>query len=316
LQDIISHLKSISVNGHLHFDVSKASGNHSPYVTHFSLQNQETIIESWGCDHSEQMANLKAIMELLERYYLSSTFEGMFKKTSALSKATSCTDLQKQFGNRKFWYPQNTSGLAIHTSKNHAIKGAIAEVIERHTLLKAQAERIPGFLIEANFECKRTKTLIWKGPIKHWVAASFYQTENGFLFGFGASRNQDLAARKSILELYPNIYWYNRKNNSFFNHNDGLSKAKEYFLNCTDFPFEMTRDMNSTIAIDQYIKKSDFYFSDFSFVLPKLLRPKLSLIRIVCPKLICHQIGKIDISRISDHFKQNFKIKEFYNVIC
>lgn len=180
-----------------------------PGISTIMLQGK--FFDTWGSSSSRQEALAKAFLEHIEREYYLENREALSLKT--------------------------TSGIALHQSYPDAKNASKLELIERHTLIKASAERIPPRYSNLSGPIYQFS---WLGPLGVWVSLSVVVENQGFFFASGADYTIEKSQEKANLELNGSgAYFSSPKKIQAKSADVELDKIRKYFLekNLPDFMF-------------------------------------------------------------------------------
>ena len=178
-----------------------------------SIENH--IYESWGVSENEDLAFLKALMELIERvslsHYCSLTYKGSFFRTYSIH------DISNKFSIPiHLLVPSNSNGLAIGVSPMRTKASALNELIERHVLLSAlylnvSPEKVPDKFIKIpDIHNHQISFYFWKLQSKYIVLAVDLLSNGGYLFTHSCDDNLEKSVQKSFEEMIPNIIHFDR----------------------------------------------------------------------------------------------------------
>lgn len=164
-------------------------------------------LSGFGQSFDPEEAAFIAIMELAERYIFLKADAGLlFQDTFLGRRKWSIKEIQKKHPMSINWLGNTTSGFAVHTKRSLAKENAISELVERHVVLKAQATKIkPTRMTQTNNTPASIDYYVWRGPLERFVVVARYRVQVGNCFGFGCSRDLEVARKKAFFEISPRI---------------------------------------------------------------------------------------------------------------
>jgi hypothetical protein len=281
--ELIEFIKKLTDNHKIFFKNTAPSKVDDPFITALTVKVSNQKIHSWGVDFNQSLANLKAIMELLERLSLNKNISEIYKKIVFFSPKKKLKTLIEEFPSSSNWIPETSSGFAVHTKLELAKLGALSELIERHVILKSLAEGIKPKKVTLGNIYPQVEFFAWLGPLKRYVVMSRYKLETGYMYGYGCSLTLDGAIQKAYLEIYPNIMWASYKPNLRLVEFGDISKSKKYHM-LEGFEPEILKGTSYVIPlVDQNLRKKDFYFCQVDLLLPLNLNKKLYGVRVISP---------------------------------
>jgi hypothetical protein len=215
-------------------------------------------------------------------------------------KSLAIEDIQNQYPDAKNWIGKTSSGVSIHSNTKSAIENAIAELIERHTVLKAIAAKIsPVYFRDTSLVTKDfiipknvlVEFYYWRGPLSYKVALCRIIAGDSSMYSFGAHKDLKEALNKAFLEATGMIVYMSKgsfKHNKFSLENQSpIERVRDYHLNHKDNDIWqlLSKKVATTQIVDSHIRKRHLFYTNIKF--PEYIndRGPLVCVRVVSPLL-------------------------------
>ena len=211
LSEYFERLKALS-NTHLeYFYYERDVASRMPYSVQLRFSDKNgSLRNSWGSGVTKDEAFGKALMELIERLYFSNFSPFEFKNLFgffATKKTLLSLSNEYQIPSISL-HPANTNGIAIHLSTQKAIKAAMLELIERHTILYSLIASIgPSHKIAKALTPKINAIFyVWESPLRTFTVVGSILDQVGSYFSSACDYKLDKAILKAELELNSFIF--------------------------------------------------------------------------------------------------------------
>lgn len=164
---------------------------------------------AYGQGLQRDEAAFKAVMELVERYIVDNGVKSDFVRLSNRKDRIS-------FDQLKIKYPQvgkllnhSSNGVSVHLDSESCIWSSTNELIERHTLLKAQACGITPFKLNGNHFAQKWNLpsrfeyscFLLKGGVGRFVCIAEAKSITKSCYGFGCAESIEKAIEKASMEM-------------------------------------------------------------------------------------------------------------------
>lgn len=177
-------------------------------LAHARISHGGRDVDGYGVADTKASALDKALWETVERYFF------FFSRFTA--EDFEPFSLVRRLAGRLIGRPRLASlenlgvysvGCAVQSSRRRAAQAAVAELIERHTILAAQLKSVPGRLLRNervvwNGMDVDVSCYAWQGPLKTMVVLNemILAKDGSALFSSGAGDSVERARAKSWLE--------------------------------------------------------------------------------------------------------------------
>lgn len=298
IEDYIKTLKYLSDDSNLYWYEYQSNSLELKVAYSFStsiIKNGEKI-ESWGTDHCKEKAILKSVMELLERVILSQyTPTKIYNKKGFFDRRV-CLDiwsLTKKYGSNGWLNCTTSSGVAVHTSKKKASQNAISELIERHVIIKAFAQKIsPHKVQDLNFlkDYKIPKDINlsfyqWKGPLGHHVILCQITKNNRNLFAYGCSKCLKSALDKAFYEASSKVIYLTQMKDNSYQSLRSNKLTNYYEHNDAHDALDFLKDNSKENLVDVNFRKKDLYLAHYDLSFLSIPQKTLYCVRAFSPML-------------------------------
>gem|GEM_PF-2890146 len=214
INSIFSYIKRFGIDD-LNWTKSSLCG-HQPFHTFSLIPNGFEKLSGSGTASSLSKASYIASFELLERVitffspYSNESFENL--ESGAKLKQEK---LNSMFPDSSNWITNTSSGCATHTILERSRENAVLELIERHTLLKAQAEKAPGLLTTTNLfnrhpgikkiEGIKFRSISWVGPLNKFVTRVEANRSGLLVSGHGCADSLNSSIDRALSGIIPKV---------------------------------------------------------------------------------------------------------------
>lgn len=207
--DLVRHLKGLADDGQIQLrerKITTSVGGRT--LAHARIIHRDSAVDGFGAAATRDGAIDKALWETAERltFRFSNFSVSDFKPLNPIRRligkfvdTAGLPDLRNLGG--------HSVGCAVHATESRAVKAAVLELIERHTILTAQLMSHPGFeikcgLIRWNEVDLAISHFCWQGPLRTYAVLSEIRNEGDgrVLYATGAGHSIEAACAKSLLE--------------------------------------------------------------------------------------------------------------------
>jgi hypothetical protein len=284
-------------------DTFSTSPPHNEWPEFVAISAQSSTINKeargFGVGKSRDESAFLATMELLERLLFFKVSKENHPNYKNVATQQTFTLRELEVDNNlplPLWVRSTSNGYSVHSEAAKGLAKALAEVIERHIILKGLALNIPPQIIENNYTNMRAaqaqskgwelKFYLFHGPLNYYVTISRLRAEGHCLYGFGSSIELNSALEYSFSEIVPKshlLIMNKRYTQNLFFANEHLSSHWKQSMDWTQCYFEEADAQTHPIHIDSHLENDHFYYhqwvgtdlniGDNSFVLSRVISP-------------------------------------------
>lgn len=211
ISDLLDRIKHASDGGvvSLHELEVPATFGRLPHCFRLDASIDGHKFSAWGTARERDEAAAKCIAELLERICLRHSYPIIYRRAASLiPRAYTLADLQRRYPASRNWLGSTSSGVALHSKRSAAVMAGAAELVERHTVLKALAFKIPPLEQDAPSVVREfaipaeigLRFLLWRGALGLFVCVLQIRVRDGAYYSFGTGASPELAAEKAFFE--------------------------------------------------------------------------------------------------------------------